>query len=240
MGMRLTVAEQVSRKLAFRGRPLAIEVRGPKGFGTRATEALNNLPALLAAKGVEVKFYTPLGHELNAAALIGKTPADIDAMAAQIDAPSQVATSRKPQTIFPQTLEVVGQTYKRVMTGELTGIEAAQFLKPEEVSGHNADELQSRLRNPSGEALVYTNEDDAKAYIQSANRQGRKVRFMIAAEFDALPAEVKSQLKGVNWFLVETSCGSGQYYWRSLDDARLSSSVPGGRYYDDAVRLVED
>jgi hypothetical protein len=31
-----------------------MEIRGSKGFGIRAIEALNNLPALLAAKGLKV------------------------------------------------------------------------------------------------------------------------------------------------------------------------------------------
>ena len=62
---RLTLTEQMSRDMVFKGRALAMEIRGVKGFGSRSAEALNNLQALLAAKNVEVKIYTPLGNELN-------------------------------------------------------------------------------------------------------------------------------------------------------------------------------
>ena len=97
IGMRLTVAEQVSRRQEFRGRGLALEVRGVRGFGTRATEVLSHLPALLTAKGVEVRAYTPLGLELNVVNLVGRTAGEIDSMAAQIDALSRVASVRAPK-----------------------------------------------------------------------------------------------------------------------------------------------
>ena len=103
--MRLTVAEQVSRRQEFRGRGLAVEVLGARGFGTRATEVLSHLPALLAAKGVEVRVYTPLGLELNAANLVGRTAADIDAMAAEVDALSQAGATRRPQIEIPETID---------------------------------------------------------------------------------------------------------------------------------------
>jgi hypothetical protein len=93
----MTVAEQVSRNVALRGKPLAVEVHGLKGFLTRAGDVLRNLPALLTAKDVEVKFFTPLGLEMNAAALIGKTAEEIDAAAVQIDVLSQATVARKSQ-----------------------------------------------------------------------------------------------------------------------------------------------
>lgn len=242
---RLTFVQQASRDVRYkvggleRSR-LALEVRGLNGFEARAAEALKHLPAILATRGVEVRFYTPLGLELNVASLVSKTAEEIDAMAAEVDKLSQAAASRQPQNIFPQMLDVAGQTFKRIMIGELTGTEAAQFLKPEEVGGHDEDKLQALLREPSGKALTYLNVDDTKKYIEAANGQGRKFRFMTDPEFEALSAEVRSQLKGTNWFLVETSHGSGQFYWRSLLYANQNIINPVDRYYYSAVRLAED
>jgi hypothetical protein len=95
---RLTFVEQVSRNAGFKGRGLALEICGPKGFGTRAAEA--SVQLVLAAKDVQAKFYTPLGRELNATELIGMKPAEIDAMAAEIDALSQSAIARGSQIKF--------------------------------------------------------------------------------------------------------------------------------------------
>jgi len=112
---RMTVAEQMSRNVALRGKPLAVEVHGPRGFSTRAEDVLRNLPALLAVNGVEVKFFTPLGLELNAAALIGKTAEEIDAAATQIDMLSQAAVAR-PVSLAAQ----IGVSIKRLPAGEFT------------------------------------------------------------------------------------------------------------------------
>ena len=62
---------------------------------------------------------------------------------------------------------------------------------------------------------------------------------MTEAEFNAMPEEVKSQLKGANWFLVETSKGSGQFSWLSLHFARRGVDVVGARCYYFAGRFVE-
>jgi|GEM_PF-5658010 hypothetical protein len=237
---RLTVLEQVSRNEALRGRSLAVRVIDPTtGYIVKAAKLFDSTPELrklIPSANIEVR--TPLGLLMDPSVIMF-TPSEIDAKAAEMDALFEVANPRQPQKIFPPMLDIAGQTYKRIMVGELTGIEAAQFLRPEDVSGHNADELQLRLREPSSVSLVCTNVADARRYIEAANKEGRRFRFMTGAEFEALPTDVKAQLKGDNWFLVETSRGSDQFNWCSLRVASRSRS-PDGRYYGGVVRLVED
>ncbi|OGC23314.1 hypothetical protein A2291_06605 [candidate division WOR-1 bacterium RIFOXYB2_FULL_42_35] len=190
---------------------MAKRLAGHKGPGFRPEDKVADLPSLLAQRR--------------------------DPVAIQIELVDIV----QPETIFPHMLNVEGQTYKKIMIGELTDAEAAQFLKPEKVSGHNKEALRDRLKEPSGETLTFLNVDDAKNYIKGANERGRKFRFMTEAEFVALPADVKAKLRGNNWFLVESSKGSDTYYWRSLYYAnRNFSSSPDDRYGSSAVHLVED
>lgn len=94
---RLTLVGQVSRNADFKKRGLALEIRGPKGFESRALAVIKHLPAILAAKDVKVKFYTPLGLELKASSLIGKTAEQMDQLAAEVDALSEAAAARRSQ-----------------------------------------------------------------------------------------------------------------------------------------------
>jgi hypothetical protein len=150
---RLTFTEQISRSAGFRGRSLAMEIRGPKGFGTRAVEALNNLPVLLAAKDVELEFYTPLGCELNVSALIGKTAEEIDDMAAQIDALSQAAATRTPQVARSEMIDDLRLPFrvaKDVVPGSLSsGRAIAQEI--------NQQETGCKLRIPTEPELLELN-----------------------------------------------------------------------------------
>jgi hypothetical protein len=144
---------------------------------------------------------------------------------------------RPGQTIFPKTLEVAGQTYKRITVAELTSQEGAQCLRPEDIKGHNAEQLKAQLSNPSTGPLTYVNVKDT---LKIVGATGGTLRLMTNAEVDNLPDGVRSQLKGNNWFLVETERGSGRFNWRCLDYDYRYFSYPEPRCNDYAVRLVGD
>lgn len=239
---RLTVSEQVSRDMTFRRRSLAVRVIDPTtGYIVKAAKLFTAPPELrrlIPSANIEVR--TRLGLLMDASVIM-LSPEEIDTRAAKMDALFEVNNPRQSRKVFPPMLDILGQPYKKIMIRELTWFEAAQFLKPEEISRHTETELEARLGIPTGRALVYTNVDDAKSYIERANAQGKNYRFMTEAEFEALPADVKDQLVGDNWFLVETSRGSGQYYWCSLRHANHPTyNNPGDRSSVYAIRLVED
>ena len=96
---RLTFAQQASRGIEDKGRPLAIKVKGPRGMERRAVELIPNLEALLSVKGVTIRCFTPKGHALNAAQLVGKTILQIDALAASIDKLDKVVP-KEPRWLF--------------------------------------------------------------------------------------------------------------------------------------------
>ena len=112
---RLTIAEQAARLRANRGRPLAVEIHGPEGkkFSSRVTDWLGHkdsttrdlrnvhildqllghsrLSQLQLAAGARVKIFTPQGVELESSALGSMTARQIDALAQELDAMSEVA-----------------------------------------------------------------------------------------------------------------------------------------------------
>lgn len=209
-----------------------------------------NAPAA-AVNRVALEILTPAGRKIdNPEALTNKTPAQIDHFLTMVDQEQDLIAGRKP--LFPKTLEVEGQTYKRLMINDLLDTEAAEFLRPEDVTGEHADKLQSRLRNPLGIPLGFTigiplgftNVDDAKAYIKAANGQGRKFRFMTNDEFTALPKNVKDKLTISAWFIVEISRGSDRYTLRSLSTDKYNPDPPlshsKNRAENRSIFLVED
>lgn len=239
MVMRLTVAEQVSRSAVLQGRPLAVRVVDPTtGYIVKAEKlfaAPPELRRLIPSANIEVR--TRLGLLMDASVIM-LSPDEIDTRAAKMDALFEVNNPRQSKKILPKTLDVEGQPYKKIMVEELTAQEGAQILKPEDVNGHNAEELKAQLSNPSGKPLTYINVKDALNIVKA---MGGTFRLMTNAEVDNLPDEVRSQLRGDFWFLVETERGSGQYNWRRLgSDDRGDRDFPEDRYFDDAVRLVED
>jgi|GEM_PF-6522159 formylglycine-generating enzyme required for sulfatase activity len=205
---RLTFTQQASRNAQYRvgglgsGR-LALEVRGLRGFEARAAEVLKNLPAILATKGVEVRFYTPLGLELNAAALMGKTAGEIDVMAAEVDKLSQAAVSRvsaiEVVRIEAGTFPVKGSylfagsptTANITMSGFYAGkypVTVAQYREfveatNYEIAGEGANDLRALLadRSKDNHPVVFVNQADREAYAEWLRGKTGERWFILSA-----------------------------------------------------------
>jgi hypothetical protein len=177
-----------------------------------------------------------LNEQQRAGLVAQRQPQAITVLAIPIAAEIEKSAASH-QTISPKTLEVEGQTYKRITVEELTSQEGAQILKPEDINGHNARELKAQLNNPSEKPLTYVGEEDTLRIVRATNGA---FRLMTNAEVDNLPEAVRSQLKGNNWFLVETERGSGRYNWRCHGGSRCVYNVPESRDCCNGVRLVGD
>jgi hypothetical protein len=160
---------------------------------------------------------------------------------------SRVAAGRQAEITFPKMIDVEGQTYKRIMVGELTVGEFRQFVRPREISGWQAKALRACMKGPREVALTYVNKDDVEKFIDRANKQDRKFRFMTEPEFETLlrSPEIKSQLKANenlgNVFLVGVNFGGGHWHcWRQLCNDFKSPEDSNDRYRSHTVRLVED
>lgn len=237
--VRLTVAQQVSRNVAFRGKGLAIEVRGAMGMETRGVEVIKKLPAFLAMKDVEVRIYTPFGIELNAASLVGKTAKHIDKMAEEVDSISQAAAGRAPQVDIPEMIDIPGMSGKAIMRAEITVGFFKQVMEGYEITGHKADELQSLLADSqrAKDALVYVNLHDVRDFAKRlSDLTGRKFRVITEDEWLA----ARDKLSGENWTWTETPYDKQAFVLRRLANGNRVSSYPEFRYDNFAARLVED
>lgn len=94
---RLTVREQLNARPnigghRFRDRQLALDIKGPVGFGRRAADVFvdGKFDPPLEIKDYNIKLFTPNGIELNVQNLVGKSASEIDARAARIDEISQI------------------------------------------------------------------------------------------------------------------------------------------------------
>jgi len=233
--IRSTFTAQVSRDPRYRigglksGR-LAIEVHGSKGFSTRAADVLKNLPAMLALKGIEIKFYTLHGLELNAAALVGKTAEEIDAMAAEIDTLSQAADARQLQEEIPEMIPFSDNV--DIMAKTITVGLFKQVMQGYRIFGPNADKLRSTLDDPSRavERLECASLLDAREFAKRlSDLTGRKFRVPTEAErrailnsFDQIWSETKKEIVRHGWSGEEIHC------------------YPDQRGYRLHIRLVED
>ncbi|MFC1571195.1 hypothetical protein ACFL31_01420 [Candidatus Margulisiibacteriota bacterium] len=249
---RLTVVQQASRNQQHKvgglgGKRLAVEVHGPKGIEMRAVEVLKNLPALLAMRGVEVKFFTPLGVELDPTALVGKDAKQIDVMASEVDKLSRAAVDRESKIELPEMIdhsELPFKVAKGVATGEQI---AALVLAGYKIEGHNERELNGIIADESraGQGTGYISLLDGRKLAEELNRQnpGRKFRVPTEAELLKLNREVSNQLTDTDfwiWTETETKEDSGVFVLRRLFNGGRDDCDPGLRYSDLAVRLVED
>lgn len=239
---RMTFSEQTSRNPAFKGRGLAVEVRGGNWFGSRAADLIQNLPDLSAVKGFEAKFFTPRGIELKAEALLGRrTVASIDEMAARIDILSQVAAPRKFQIELPDMIDDPRLPF-RIMRGELT---AGQFLSA--MWGHKIEPRKlQKILEISGcphAALTNLNLLDQRAYVAEVEKR-TGMRGMTVDEWNTVPNDVRDQMTGGAWFWTETETepGSGIYWLCSLGSVAPGNIHPqvGDHDHEIAARLVAD
>jgi formylglycine-generating enzyme required for sulfatase activity len=223
---RLTVTQQSLRDKQFRLKPLAIEViEAPKGFEQRARALLANLPDLLVIKGVRVRFITPRGLELNVASLIGKTPAEIDEVAARLDALSQAAVSRVSAMevvhidtgTFPvKGSHLFGEKLPGADAIEMSGFFVAKYpvtvaLYREfveatgyEITGQRAEDLKALLadRSKDDHPVVSVNQADREAYTRWRSDKTRENWFILSAaqqEFIRRGSSGRTYPWGNNW-----------------------------------------
>lgn len=144
------------------------------------------------------------------------------------------------QIEIPEMIDIPESTAKIMKRGVTVGL-FKQVMQGYEITGHNADELQAILDNPSqaGNALTFVSLLDAREFAKRLSEQtGRKFRVPTDAEL----LQAKEQLSGDNWTWTETEMdnGSGIYFLRPLDSAFQYNLNPEFRSDYNAVRLVED
>jgi hypothetical protein len=151
----------------------------------------------------------------------------------------KTAVSRTAQIEIPELIDDPRLPFS-IMVGELTVSQGRRLLSPDRIAGHNADLLQLRLKSAAdNEPLTFLNLKDCH---DIAKALGKKWREMTDAEWDALPADIREQMTGTNWFWIksETGTGRGEYFLRSLYRGDRDAVISTIRYTDGTVRLVKD
>lgn len=156
---RLTVVEQVSRKLEFKGRPLAVAVSGPAAATVErsAAKVLKNLRLLLKHEGVIVEIFTPFGFKLDPNDILGMSPAQIDDMAKNLDA----SYKSKEKVEIPEMYDCDSYEISEAVTVKQFKLIMGMDFKFE---GEGADRLNALIKRPSGKELIGVSRNDALAY----------------------------------------------------------------------------
>ena len=112
-----------------------------------------------------------------------------------------------------------------------------------EITGLNANELLTQLEGAPKKALTYLSLLDGRKLAEALSDQtGKTFRVPIEAELMEAFELLGDKLSERNWEWTETKAGpsSGRYILCSLFDTRQVSYSPEYRFYNFAVRLVED
>ncbi|MFH1709543.1 MAG: hypothetical protein ABH860_00545, partial [bacterium] len=190
--MSITVTQQVSRNIGFRGRSLPIKITnlseggniikslGRIGVskdiaGIRASDIftdrrLDLKVPLLAEKDVQVSISTPRGHEVEIEKLGGMTPEQIDKLLSKVDE-ALLAIPRIPEALIPKMIDVPTQTF-RIMQSPVTVGLFKLFMADTgyEITGHTAGNLKAQLGGAPESVLTYLNLEDGRALAQWLNK----------------------------------------------------------------------
>ncbi|MBN2058192.1 MAG: hypothetical protein JW782_05310 [Candidatus Saganbacteria bacterium] len=231
------MAQQVSRDVNYRGRALAIEVRGRNECGTRAIDVIRKFEEFSAVKDIDVRFFTPLGVELNAASMIGKSVGQIDALAAEIDKSSQAAAAREFTIELPGMIPISDEV--SIMNDLVTIGLFREVMKGVEIKGDGAKELQELLsRSESGHEISRVSLLDAR---QFANRlsamSGGKFRVPTLTELE----QVKGLIPGRGMYCWTETVEKGKYRRYDLTNGDCGrGGGPQHRYITTSIILVQD
>jgi len=150
------------------------------------------------------------------------------------------ALPRTDEIEIPEMIDISGMPNRAIMKNELTVGQFKQFVEDTgyEIEGHHAQKLESLLASgDSNAALVFVSLFDARAYAKwLSQKTGRNFRVQTEEEWLA----AKDQLSGNNWTWTETKYDESTFVLRHLHDGRRNYNVPGDRYSNFAIRLVED
>ncbi len=153
-------------------------------------------------------------------------------------AASQAVVARENRIELPEMIALSDKL--SIMKGEVRVGLFKQVMEGYEITGHNAGELRTILDDPSkaGDALTYVNMFDAREFAKRlSDLTGRKFRVQTEEEWQT----ARDRLSGNNWTWTETKYDNERFVLRRLDrDCRDYYSYPEGRYFNVAVRLVED
>lgn len=213
IGARLTVAEQLSRNPAFKGRPLALEIRdAASGRLLRASEAL-----MAGAKGI--------GGVMAAAA----------SRALAIIKPEMITSDRLSFNIMKNPVTVA--MFRQFVEDEAGRPEGYR------IKGYNADELTALLADvkKSDHALTYVSYNDATAFAKwRKEKTGQDLRIPSEEEWLAAKNAVGNQLKGGLWEWTKTIYSGTARILRSLSYFNQDYGRPEDRSNNVTVRFVED
>ena len=126
-----------------------------------------------------------------------------------------------------------------IMREEVTVGLFARVMQGYVFEGHNSNYLQTILADSSetNNALTYASLLDAREFARRLSGITDR-QFRVQTEDEWLTAE--NQLSGGNWTWTETKYSQNTYVLRCLNFANRSINYPESRYFNFAVRLVED